>query len=176
MPAQGNIVVPDVSSHDKTIALRKKTLSSQELFLKHASFGHISIDTTISILRLDGYSISELQRKSFFCTHCALSKSKSLPTHSFGPSSLKSSTDTNIVSTIHTDIAGPIVPLSVHDDRYVISFRHESTNLLWTACFKSMLDVCKITAQYLKDMSNSILSVPIYHNKRLYYLTRPAYT
>ena len=143
---------------------RKKTLSMNDLHLKHASFGHISIDSTISILRSENYSISEIQRKSFSCSHCALSKSKSLPAHSLGPCSLKSSTPKDIISVFHTDVAGPIPISSLNDDRYVISFRHEETNLLWTSCFKSMSDICNITKRFLTDMSNAILSVPIIPN------------
>ena len=69
-------IVHGIVSSNKYVS---KTLSMSDLHAKHYSFGHINIDTTILILRSQGYSISTKQRKSFFCNYCALSKSKSLP-------------------------------------------------------------------------------------------------
>ena len=53
-----------------------KNMSNADLQLKHESFGHINIDSTIGILRAEGYSISTTQRKAFFCSYCAQSKAK----------------------------------------------------------------------------------------------------
>ena len=145
-----------------------KKMSLADLQFKHEAFAHINIDATIAILRAEGYSISTAQRKAFFCSHCAQSKAKALPAHSDGAKSLRpteaSDNKTNIVSTIHTDVAGPIKPISPANEQYVISFREDTTNLMWTATFKSMDQVPMVMAKYLRDMSNSILSVPITPN------------
>ena len=138
-------------------------MSNADLQLKHESFGHINIDSTIGILRAEGYSISTAQRKAFFCTYCAQSKAKASPAHSEGATSLRPTQEpenNNIVSTIHTDVAGPITPISSKNEQYIISFQEDSTNLLWTAAFKSMDQVPIMLEKYIRDMSNSILSVP----------------
>ena len=144
-----------------------KHMSNADLQLKHESFAHINIDSTIGILRAEGYSISTAQRKAFFCSYCAQSKAKASPAHSDGATSLRPTQppeNNNIVSTVHTDVAGPITPISPKNDQYIISFREDKTNLLWIGTFKSMDQVPTLIAKYIRDMSNTVLSVPIVPN------------
>ena len=139
-----------------------KTMSLADLHFKHECFAHINIDSTIAILRDEGYSISTKQHKAFFCLYCAQSKAKALPAHSDGATSLRPTQALGKKkSTIHTDVAGPIKPIGPNNEQYIISFREDGTKLLWTGTFKSMDQVPNMLAKYARDMSNAILSVPI---------------
>ena len=166
------VVVPLLSNVTTKVSLPTKsllkTMSLSDLHMKHASMGHVNIDSTIEILRGQGYSISTKQRQAFSCPHCAEAKSKALPLHSQGASSLRSvkelDRNTKTVTTIHTDIAGPITPVTLANEKYIISFRNETNNLLWTASFTSLTQVVPLTKQYIQDMSNAILSTPIVPN------------
>ena len=64
-------------NHGKIDKHTQKSISLSELHLFHSKFGHISIDSTISILRSQNYIISESMRKSFFCKDCAMNKESS---------------------------------------------------------------------------------------------------
>ena len=168
MSAVANQTLPvELPVESELPKMSTKTMSLDDLHLKHECFAHINIDSTIAILRAEGYSISTKQHKAFFCLYCAESKAKALPAHSEGATSLRPTqalSENNIVSTRHTDVAGPIKPIGQNNEQYIISFREDVTNLLWTASFKSMDQVPIMLARYIRDMSNSILSVPIVPN------------
>ena len=162
-----NITALEKTAESDLPKISTKTMSLADLHLKHECFGHINIDSTIAILRAEGYSISTKQHKAFFCLYCAQSKAKALPAHSDGATSLRPTQalgENNIVSTIHTDVAGPIKPIAQNNEQYIISFREDGTNLLWTGTFKSMDQVPIMFSKYVRDMSNAILSVPIVPN------------
>ena len=95
-------------NHGKIDKHKQKSISLSELHLFHSKFGHISIDSTISILRSQNYIISESMRKSFFCNDCALNKSQAKPAHSLGVENLRSNSRALEDEAILADI----------DDRY----------------------------------------------------------
>ena len=161
-----NVPVPNVPTSNAIACITRKTLSLPELHVYHARFGHISIDSTIAILRSQNFSISDTLRNSFFCIDCAKSKSHALPPHSIGTDTLRSASSLQS-SVIHTDVAGPITPLSTSGLRYVMSFRHEATNFFWTISIANLNQAVHAVNQYIIAMKNDILAVPIVEGKTI---------
>ena len=133
-----------------TVAKEKKILSSDEFAYQHFKLGHLNNQDLASVLRSNGFSITNETMKGFLCEHCLLAKSTSISV--FTPQSTIASKDTtNPGDWIHSDLNGP--ELSYNSTKYAMDFVDEISGLISIEFIDHKGQVPKAFEQFIQKMS-----------------------
>lgn len=98
------------------INLSANLASYNDIELWHKRYGHLNYTSLINNLKVvNGLNISN-KKENKLCEICVLSKQKCLKYHS------KTSRSTRVLELVHTDVCGPITPMSHNENNYFITF------------------------------------------------------
>jgi len=123
---------PDINSTE---------LNNQSLMLWHQRLGHFYQKDISKYLELHNIKTNN-------CLECAISKLKSKPHNKIPPKAQK------VLETIHSDIMGPINPVSQDNFKYIITFIDEFSRKSWVNLMKEKSEAVNIIINFIKYINN----------------------
>ena len=122
------------------------TQQSHSLQLWHQILGHCNVKDVLQLENVvDGMHITD--KSSFYCKVCA--EGKMTQSRNRHPDKRA----TSILELVHTDLAGPISPVSNEGSKYCISFVDDYSSLIFVYFLKSKSDVVSATERFLADIA-----------------------
>ena len=121
-------------------------IKSHELGTWHKIFGHLNLEDLIKMENaVQGMKITNKNEK-FDCKVCA--KGKMFQTRNREPDKRAKS----ILDLVHSDVAGPIDPVSRDGYKYTLLFIDDYSGIIFTYFLKNKSDVATATKRFLCDM------------------------
>lgn len=121
--------------------------SDNDIELWHKRYGHLNYNTLMNNMKVvNGLNIFN-KRSNKICEVCVLSKQKCLPYYS------KSSRSTRVLELVHTDVCGPITPVSRNDNRYFVTFVDDYSRFVIIYVIKRKDEVIDCFKDYEKKVT-----------------------
>lgn len=131
-------------------------VSTAPLDVWHERLGHIGHDAIRTLKSHDivsGLEYTDSHEYGHFCSGCAQGKQHAAPIYHDGPTTVKASRPLQI---IHSDVVGPIKPVSRQGWRYAVTFIDDYSRFCWMGFLRSKDEVLVTFKKFVAAAQNKL--------------------